>query len=94
VPCSRAEARGADEELLWLPGLANPVHLDDDHAFAADVGQVDEHQRASLDGAQPRRLACELPPVEKIIDSRTASSSLPDGSLPGRQVAARRVGHR
>jgi hypothetical protein len=25
--------------------------------FAADVGQVDEHQRASLDGAQPRRLA-------------------------------------
>ena len=65
MPCSRAEASGPDEELLWLPGLANPVHLDDDHAFAADVGQVDEHQRASLDGAQPRRLASELPPVEE-----------------------------
>lgn len=25
---------GADEELLRLPGLADPVHLDDDHAFA------------------------------------------------------------
>jgi len=24
-------------------GLANPVHLDDHHLFAADVGQVDEH---------------------------------------------------
>ena len=35
-------------------GLADPVHLDDDHAFAADVGQVDEHQRAPPDGAQPR----------------------------------------
>jgi hypothetical protein len=34
-------------------GLADPVHLDDDHAFAADVGQVDEHQRASLEGTQP-----------------------------------------
>jgi len=22
---------------------ADPVHLDDDHAFAADIGQVDEH---------------------------------------------------
>ena len=66
---------GADEELVWLLGLADPVHLDDDHAFAADVGQVDEHQRASLDGAQPRRLSCELPPVEEIIDSRTVSSS-------------------
>jgi hypothetical protein len=65
VPCSRAKARGADEELLWLPGLANPVHLDDDHAFTADVCQVDEHQRASLDGAQPRRLARELPSVEE-----------------------------
>jgi len=31
-------ASGADEELLWLLGLADPVHLDDDHAFAADVG--------------------------------------------------------
>lgn len=30
-----------------IPGLR---HLDDDHAFAADVGQVDEHQRSSLDG--------------------------------------------
>jgi hypothetical protein len=58
-------ASGADEELLWLLGLADPVHLDDDHSFAADVGQVDEHQRASLDGAQPRRLARELPPVEE-----------------------------
>ena len=58
-------ASGADEELLRLLGLADPVHLDDDHAFAADVGQVDEHQRASLDGAQSRRLACELPPVEE-----------------------------
>ena len=75
MPCSRAEARGADEELLWLPGLADPVHLDDDHAFAADVGQVDEHQRASLDGAQPRRLASNSRPSRKIIDSRTASSS-------------------
>jgi hypothetical protein len=36
-------AGGADEELLRMLGLANPVHLDDDHAFAADVGQVDEH---------------------------------------------------
>jgi len=58
-------ARGADAELVWLLGLADPVHLDDDHAFAADAGQVDEHQRASLDGAQPRRLACELPPVKE-----------------------------
>jgi len=65
VACSRTGASGADEELLWLLGLADPVHLDDDHAFAADVGQVHEHQRASLDGAQPRRLACELPPVEE-----------------------------
>jgi len=32
-----------DEELLRPLGLADPVHLDDDHAFAADVGQVDEH---------------------------------------------------
>ena len=55
--------------------LADPVHLDDDHAFAADVGQVAEHQRASLDGAQPWRLACEIPPSRKIIDSRTVSSS-------------------
>ena len=31
------------EELRRLLGLAKPVHLDDDHAFAADVGQVDEH---------------------------------------------------
>jgi hypothetical protein len=35
-------ADGAYEELLRMLGLANPVHLDDDHAFAADVGQVDE----------------------------------------------------
>ena len=28
---------------LALLGLADPVHLYDDHAFAADVGQVDEH---------------------------------------------------
>ena len=75
MACSRTGASGADEELLWLLGLADSVHLDDDHAFAADVGQVDEHQRASLDGAQPRRLACELPPSRKIIDSRTVSSS-------------------
>jgi hypothetical protein len=27
-----------DVELLWLLGLADLVHLDDDHAFAADVG--------------------------------------------------------
>ena len=46
-------ASGADEERLWLLGLADPAHLDDDYAFAADVGQVDEHQRASLDGARP-----------------------------------------
>jgi hypothetical protein len=58
-------ASGADEEPQWLLGLADPVHLDDDYAFAADIGQVDEHQRASLDGAQPRRVACELPPVEE-----------------------------
>jgi hypothetical protein len=32
---------------------------------SAAFGQVDEHQRASLDGAQPRRLACEVPPVEE-----------------------------
>jgi len=63
VPCSRTGARGADEELLSALGLADPVRLDDDHAFAADFGQVDEHYRASLNGAQPRRLACELPPV-------------------------------
>jgi hypothetical protein len=56
VACSRAGASGGDEELLRLLGLADPGHLDDDDAFAADVGQVDEHQRASLDGAQPRRL--------------------------------------
>jgi hypothetical protein len=31
----------------------------------ADVGQVDEHQTGSLDSAQPRRLACELAPVEE-----------------------------
>ena len=30
-------------KVLWLQGLADPVHLDDDDAFAADVGQVDEH---------------------------------------------------
>ena len=65
VACHRTAASGADEELLWLLALADPVYLDDYHAFAADVGQVDEHQRASLDGAQPRRLACELPPVEE-----------------------------
>jgi hypothetical protein len=41
--CNRTGASGADEELLWLLGLADPVHLEDDHAFAADVGQVDEH---------------------------------------------------
>jgi hypothetical protein len=52
-------------KLLRLILLANPVHLDDDYAFAADVGQVHEHQRASLDGAQPWRLACELSPVEE-----------------------------
>ena len=61
---------------LWLLGLADPVHLDDDDAFAADVGQVDEHQRPSLDGAQPRRLARELSPVEE--DHRLA-----DGQFPG-----------
>jgi hypothetical protein len=31
------------EELRRLLGLADSVHLDDDHAFAADVGQVDGH---------------------------------------------------
>jgi hypothetical protein len=67
-------ASGTGQGFLWLLGLADPVHLDDDHAFAADVGQVDEHQRASLDGAKPRRLACELPPIEETIDSRTVSS--------------------
>ena len=58
-------ARGADGELPWLHGLADPVHLDDDDAFAADVGQVDEHQRSSLDRAQSRRLSCELSSVEE-----------------------------
>ncbi len=66
---------GADDELLRLPGLADPVHLDDDHAFAADVGQVDEHQWASLDGAQPGGLPVNSRPSRKIIDSRTVSSS-------------------
>ena len=66
----------ADEELLWLLGLADPVHLDDGHAFASDVGQVHEHRRVSLDSAQPRRLACELPRVEE--DHRFA-----DGEFPG-----------
>ena len=45
--------------------VSRSIHLDDDHAFAVDVGQVGEHQRASLDGAQPWRFACELPPVEE-----------------------------
>src|SRR6202011_3749747 len=62
---SRTGAGGVGEEFLWLLESGNPVHLNDDHAFGADVGQVDEHQRASLDGAQPRRLACDLPPVEE-----------------------------
>jgi hypothetical protein len=39
VVCSCTEASGADEESLRPLGLADPVHLDDDHAFAADVGQ-------------------------------------------------------
>ena len=93
MPCSRAEARGADEEPLWLPKLADPVHLDDDHAFAADVGQVDEHQRASLDGAQPRRLACELTPVEE--DHRFADGQflgyLTDRCQGGRWQAVEQV---
>jgi hypothetical protein len=36
-------ASGAGEELLRLLELADPVHLDDDQAFAADIDQVDEH---------------------------------------------------
>lgn len=77
MPCSRTEGRGAAEELLLAAwGLADPVHLNDDHAFATDGGQVHEHQRASLDAAQPGRLACELSPLGgKIIDSRAVSSS-------------------
>jgi hypothetical protein len=80
-------ASRADGERLWLLGLADPVHLDDDHAFAADVGQVDEHQRASLDGAQPRRLACELPPVEE--DHRFADGQF-HGYLADRGQGGRR----
>ena len=42
---AQAKAKREDhtEELRGLLGLADPVHLDDDHAFTADVGQVDEH---------------------------------------------------
>ena len=69
MPCSRAQASGADDEPMWLPGLADPVHLDEDHAFAADVGQVDEHQRASLDGAQPGGSPLKSRRSRKIIDS-------------------------
>jgi hypothetical protein len=66
----------ADEELLRLLGLADPVHLDDDHAFAADVGQVDEHQRASLETVRsPGGSPVNSRPSRKIIDSRTVSSS-------------------
>jgi hypothetical protein len=44
---------------------AEPVHLNDDHPFAAGISQVNKHQPASLDRAQPRRLTGEVPPVEK-----------------------------
>jgi hypothetical protein len=43
VSCSRTAAGGADEGPLRLLGLANPVQLDDEYTFAADVGQADEH---------------------------------------------------
>src|SRR5258708_14830224 len=47
---------------------------DEDNAFAADIGQVDEHQRASLDGAQPGGSPVNAGPSRNTIDSRTASS--------------------
>jgi len=37
------KASGADEELPRLLELADPVHLDDDNAFATDIGEVDQH---------------------------------------------------
>jgi hypothetical protein len=37
----------------------DPAHLDDHHALAADIGQVDEHQRTVLDGPQPWRIPSE-----------------------------------
>ena len=61
------DSSGARVELARLTADTSwrPESPDDDYAFAADIGQVDEHQQASLDGAQPRRLVCELPPVEE-----------------------------
>jgi len=43
VARNRTGTSGASGEFLRPLGLAHPVHPDDDHAFAADVGQVDEH---------------------------------------------------
>ena len=39
--------------------------MDEDHALAADIGQVDEHQRTSLDSAQPGRIAREPRAVQE-----------------------------
>jgi hypothetical protein len=47
------------EPLSRRPHLADPVHLDDDHPLAADIGQVNEHEPTSLDGPQPGRIAGE-----------------------------------
>ena len=64
-----------------LLGSADPVRLDDDHAFAADAGQVDEHQR-------PRRTVRSLPARLRTPARRGRSSirgrsvpRLPDGLL-------------
>jgi len=64
--------RGSGDRPVTMPLLAtvvsasaDPVRLDDDHALSTDIGQVDEHQRTSLDSAQPGRIAGELPAVQE-----------------------------
>jgi hypothetical protein len=61
------------------PALADPAHLDDDHSLATDVAPVDEHQRTSLDGPQPRWTASESWAVEK--DHRFAYNQFPGQPL-------------
>jgi hypothetical protein len=50
----------------------DPVDLDDHHAFAADIGEVDEHKPTQLHSPQSGRIAGEVPPVEE--DHRLADS--------------------
>ena len=80
---NRTGTSGASEEFLRPLGLADPVHLDDDHAFAADVGQVDEHYQAYLDAERRRH------PVRRLTSRQTELLRLVAAGHTNTQIARR-----